>query len=75
VYDQPIIIEKVVEPDEKSQNDVRGSKVRKVDSTGNIIVEDSEEMQPQDKVPLKVAHLLVMVWFNFLKLQEPLFFM
>ena len=42
VYDQPIIIEKVVEPDEKSQNDVRGSKVRKVDSTGNIIVEDSE---------------------------------
>ena len=42
VYDQPIIIEKVVETDEKSQNDVRGSKVRKVDSTGNIIVEDSE---------------------------------
>ena len=42
VYDQPIIVEKVVETDEKSQNDVRGSKVRKVDSTGNIIVEDSE---------------------------------
>ncbi len=42
VYDQPIIIEKIVETDEKSQNDVRGSKVRKVDSTGNIIVEDSE---------------------------------
>ena len=42
MYDQPIIIEKVVETDEKSQNDVRGSKVRKVDSTGNIIVEDSE---------------------------------
>ena len=42
VYDQPIIIEKVIETDEKSQSDVRGSKVRKVDSTGNIIVEDSE---------------------------------
>ena len=42
VYDQPIVIEQVVETDEKSQNDIRGSKVRKVDSTGNIIVEDSE---------------------------------
>jgi ribose transport system permease protein len=42
VYDQPIVIEQVVETDEKSQNDTRGSKVRKVDSTGNIIVEDSE---------------------------------
>ncbi len=42
VYDQPIVVEKVVETEEKSQNDVRGSKVRKVDSTGNIIVEDSE---------------------------------
>ena len=42
VYDQPIVVEQVVETDEKSQNDVRGSKVRKVDSTGNIIVEDSE---------------------------------
>ena len=42
VYDQPIVIEQVVETDETSQNDTRGSKVRKVDSTGNIIVEDSE---------------------------------
>ena len=42
VYDQPIVIEQIVETDEKSQNDIRGSKVRKVDSTGNIIVEDSE---------------------------------
>ena len=42
VYDQPIIIEQVVETDETSKNDIRGSKVRKVDSTGNIIVEDSE---------------------------------
>ena len=42
VYDQPIVIEQVVETDEMSQNDTRGSKVRKVDSTGNIIVEDSE---------------------------------
>ena len=42
VYDQPIVIEQVVETDKKSQNDTRGSKVRKVDSTGNIIVEDSE---------------------------------
>ena len=42
VYDQPIIIEQVIESDEKSEDDVRGSKVRKVDSTGNIIVEDAE---------------------------------
>ena len=42
VYDQPIVIEQVVENEEKTQDDSRGSKVRKVDSTGNIIVEDSE---------------------------------
>ncbi len=42
VYDQPIVVEKVVKTEEKSQNDIRGSKVRKVDATGNIIVEESE---------------------------------
>jgi hypothetical protein len=42
VYDQPIVIEQVVETQEQSKDDTRGSKVRKVDSTGNIIVEDSE---------------------------------
>ena len=42
VYDQPIIIEQVVNIDEKSKDDVRGSKVRKVDSTGNIIVEGGD---------------------------------
>ena len=41
VYDQPIVVEQVVETEKKSE-DTRGSKVRKVDSTGNIIVEDSE---------------------------------
>jgi len=42
VYDQPIVIEQVVETEKKSKEDTRGSKVRKVDSTGNIIVEESE---------------------------------
>jgi len=42
VYDQPIIIEKVVE-DQKKEDDRRGQKVRKVDATGNIIVEEGEE--------------------------------
>ena len=42
VYDQPIVVEQVVETEKKSKEDTRGSKVRKVDSTGNIIVEDSE---------------------------------
>ncbi len=42
VYDQPIVVEQVIEADKKSESDVRGSKVRKVDSTGNIIVEDTE---------------------------------
>ena len=41
VYDQPIVVEQVIESDKKSESDVRGSKVRKVDSTGNIIVEDT----------------------------------
>jgi len=42
VYDQPIVVEQVVETEKKSKEDTRGSKVRKVDSTGNIIVEESE---------------------------------
>ena len=41
VYDQPIVVEKVVD-DEKKSEDTRGQKVRKVDATGNIIVEDGE---------------------------------
>ena len=42
VYDQPIVVEQVMDVNEKTENDVRGSKVRKVDSTGNIIVGDEE---------------------------------
>ncbi len=42
VYDQPIVVEKVIE-DQKKEEDRRGQKVRKVDSTGNIIVEEGEE--------------------------------
>ena len=43
VYDQPIIIEQVINIDDKlGKDDVRGSKVRKVDSTGNIIVEGGD---------------------------------
>ena len=42
VYDQPIVIEKVVE-EQKKEDDRRGQKVRKVDATGNIIVEEGEE--------------------------------
>ncbi len=41
VYDQPIVVEKVID-DEKKSEDTRGQKVRKVDATGNIIVEDGE---------------------------------
>ena len=41
VYDQPIVVEKVVD-DEKKSEDTRGQKVRKVDATGNIIVDDGE---------------------------------
>ncbi|MDC1177961.1 ABC transporter permease, partial [Candidatus Pelagibacter sp.] len=41
VYDQPIVIEQVVKNDAKSENEIRGSIERKVDATGNIIVEDS----------------------------------
>ena len=41
IYDQPIVIEKVVENDVKSETETRGSIERKVDATGNIIVEDS----------------------------------
>tara|TARA_A100000164_G_scaffold297959_1_gene272335 strand:- start:961 stop:3285 length:2325 start_codon:yes stop_codon:yes gene_type:complete len=42
VYDQPIINEQVIEK-EKKEEDRRGQKVRKVDATGNIIVEEGEE--------------------------------
>jgi len=42
VYDQPIVIEKVVDIETKEE-DRRGQKVRKVDATGNIIVEEGEE--------------------------------
>ena len=42
VYDQPIVVEQVIDAEIKSKDDTRGSKVRKVDSTGNIIVEESE---------------------------------
>ena len=41
VYDQPIVVEKVVE--EQKDEDRRGKKIRKVDATGNIIVEEGEE--------------------------------
>ena len=42
VYDQPIVNEQVIEK-EKKEEDRRGQKVRKVDATGNIIVEEGEE--------------------------------
>jgi len=44
VYDQPIVIETEVEQDidEASKAYERGQKVRKLDATGNIIVEESE---------------------------------
>ena len=42
VYDQPIVIEQVVD-NQKKDDDRRGQKVRKVDATGNIIVEEGEE--------------------------------
>ena len=41
IYDQPIIIEQIVEDNTKSENGAKGSIERKVDATGNIIVEDS----------------------------------
>ena len=41
VYDQPIVVEQVIDKEKKS-DDTRGQKVRKVDATGNIIVEDGE---------------------------------
>ena len=41
VYDQPIVVEKIVENNVKSETETRGSIERKVDATGNIIVEDS----------------------------------
>ena len=43
VYDQPIVVEQVVDDtDEASQAYKRGTKVRKLDATGNIIVEEGE---------------------------------
>ena len=41
IYDQPIVIEQIVENNAKSENGTKGSIERKVDATGNIIVEDS----------------------------------
>ncbi len=41
VYDKPIVVEQVVE--EEKKDDRRGKKIRKVDATGNIIVEEGEE--------------------------------
>ena len=41
IYDQPIVIEQIVEDNAKSKNGTKGSIERKVDATGNIIVEDS----------------------------------
>ena len=41
VYDQPIVIEQIIDKEVKSENETRGSVERKVDATGNIIVEDS----------------------------------
>ena len=41
IYDQPIVIEQIVEDNAKSENEAKGSIERKVDATGNIIVEDS----------------------------------
>ena len=43
VYDQPIVIEEVAgDTDEASKAYKRGTKVRKLDATGNIIVEEGE---------------------------------
>ena len=43
VYDQPIVVEEVVEDtDEASKAYKRGQKIRRIDATGNIIVEEGE---------------------------------
>lgn len=42
VYDQPTAIEIVLDPNENLENDVRGSKERKIDATGNIIVDEGK---------------------------------
>jgi ribose/xylose/arabinose/galactoside ABC-type transport system permease subunit len=43
VYDQPIVVEQAVgDTDEASKSYKRGTKVRKLDATGNIIVEEGE---------------------------------
>ena len=41
IYDQPIVIEQIVEDNAESKNETKGTIERKVDATGNIIVEDS----------------------------------
>ena len=40
IYDQPIVVEQIIEDDVKSENGAKGSIERKVDATGNIIVEE-----------------------------------
>ena len=43
VYDQPIVVEQVIgDTDEASKSYKRGTKVRKLDATGKIIVEEGE---------------------------------
>ena len=42
VYDQPIVVEEVIDTNTNLENNVRGSKERKVDATGNIIVEGGD---------------------------------
>ena len=41
IYDQPIVVEQIIEDNVKSENGAKGSIERKVDATGNIIVEDN----------------------------------
>ena len=40
IYDQPIVVEQIIEDNVKSENGAKGSIERKVDATGNIIVEE-----------------------------------
>ena len=43
VYDQPVVVEEVIEDsDEASKAYQRGQKIRRIDATGNIIVEEGE---------------------------------
>ena len=60
VYDQPIVVEKVVENNVKSETETRGSIERKVDATGNIIVEgDSTTGQGTSKGGSLAGHGVV----------------